>query len=93
LRNQVAYTNHDVRLHPVGPEDALLYLRRAAALFVKRGAVVAELPAGGAGLTDGGLLAAFLGRSGALRAPTLLTGVGLIAGWDETVYRHLLGLS
>jgi len=92
LRNQVAYTNHDVRLHPVGPEDALVYLRRAAVLFAKRGRKVVELPAEGAGLTDKELITPFLGRSGVLRAPTLVTPTGVVAGWDEAVYRQLLGL-
>jgi len=92
LRNQVAYKNHDVRLHPVGPEEAVVYLRLAVALFAKRGRKVVELPAGGAGLTDEELITPFLGRSGALRAPTLVTPAGVVAGWDEAVYQQLLGL-
>ncbi len=92
MRNQVAYKNHDVRLHPVAPEEAIVYLRVATALFAKRGRTVVELPAAGAGLTDKELVTPFLGRSGTLRAPTLVTPAGVVAGWDEAVYRQLLGL-
>ncbi len=90
MRNKVAYRNHDVRLHPVGPEEALVYLRDAAALFAKRGRKVVELPARGQGLSDEELVAPFLGRSGMLRAPTLVTPHGVVAGWSEEVYRRLL---
>jgi len=90
LRNQVAYKNHDVRLHPVRPEEALPYLRVAVALFAKRGRKMVAFPAAGEGLTDEELLAPFLGRSGMLRAPTLVTPAGVVAGWDEVVYRQLL---
>ncbi len=92
MRNQVAYKNHDVRLHPVAPEEAVVYLRVATALFAKRGSKMVELPSGGAGLSDKELVTPFLGRSGALRAPTLVTPAGVVAGWNEAVYRRLLGL-
>ncbi|RMF83038.1 MAG: hypothetical protein D6739_07780 [Nitrospirae bacterium] len=92
MRNQVAYRNHDVRLHPVGPEGILPYLRAAPALFAKRGRKVVELPPRGEGLSDAELVAPFLGRSGTLRAPTLVTPLGVVAGWDEATYRRLLGL-
>lgn len=92
LRNRVAYKNHDVRLHPVGPQEVIVYLRGATALFAKRGGTVVELSSGGAGLTDQELITPFLGRSGTLRAPTLVTPAGVVAGWDKAVYQLLLGI-
>ncbi len=41
--------------------------------------------------SDEELLAAILGPSGALRAPTLLVGDALVVGFEAETYRRLFG--
>lgn len=88
----MAYQNHDVRKDPIHPAEAVEIVRQRDLIFVKRGRGVMKRSLGADNLTDEEILKYFLGRSGTMRAPVLLTPRGVMAGFEESIYRELLGL-
>jgi arsenate reductase-like glutaredoxin family protein len=90
LRNKVAYRNHDVRKDPVDPETTLAIVRGCDEIFAKWGRGVFHRDLRKDQVSDEELLKHFLGRSGTMRAPVLRTPAGIMAGFEESVYRQLL---
>lgn len=72
----------------LGKKDAERLLKDAAKLFVAKGGKVAEFAGGRA---DAAAVAAMLGPTGNLRAPAIRIGTTLIVGFDEGVFRKILG--
>jgi arsenate reductase-like glutaredoxin family protein len=92
LRNKVAYRNHDVRKDPIDPATTLAIVQACGEIFVKRGRGVLHRDLRKVEMSDDELLSHFLGRSGTMRAPVLRTAGAIMAGFEESVYRQILGL-
>jgi arsenate reductase-like glutaredoxin family protein len=92
LRNKVAYRNHDVRKDPIDAAETLAIVRASGEIYVKRGRGVLHRDLRQVAMTDEELLRHFLGRSGTMRAPVLRTPDAIVAGFEESVYRQILGL-
>jgi len=90
LRNKVAYRNHDVRKDPIDPVTTLAIVRACDEVFVKWGRGVLHRELRKEQMSDEEILKHFLGRSGTMRAPVLRTPAGIMAGFEESVYRRLL---
>jgi hypothetical protein len=79
----------DARRAALGEEEAWHLLSGAAEILVAKGKKVQHFnPQVDARET---ILAAALGRSGTLRAPTLRIGERLFIGFGEGLYRHFTG--
>ena len=73
----------------LGENEAQAMLAESTRLIVAKGKKVQEWK--GAGLQEPEALAAMLGRTGNLRAPTLRVGKTLLVGFNEDAYTELLG--
>ncbi len=72
----------------LGEADAAGLLKAASKLYVAKGKKLSEFTGGRA---DADAVAAMLGPTGNLRAPTLVTGKTLIVGFNEELFREQLG--
>jgi arsenate reductase-like glutaredoxin family protein len=90
-RHKIASSEHNVRREPLGPKEALALLRSVKSASVKSGKKILEFEISKTTPSDAELLKHFLGRSGTLRAPVIRIGSHLIAGFDEAVWKKLLG--
>ena len=73
----------------LGQTDARYLLSSASKLYVAKGKKLSEF-AGGA-KTDDDAVAAMLGPTGNLRAPTIVRGKTVIVGFNEDMFAKLLG--
>lgn len=80
----------DTRKTTLGRADALKLAREVTDLHVTKGKKVTHLKLKDAP-DDEALAALLLGPTGNLRAPTLRKGKTLVVGFDEEVYRKVLG--
>ena len=79
----------DVRKGPILADEAVALVRLHKRGLAKKGARIVEVdPAQAA---DEELKKMFLGREGALRAPTVSDGQTIFAGFDEDTLRKLTG--
>ena len=69
-------------------EDAQTLLGKASKMTVAKGKKIAEFK-GGKG--DDETIAAMLGSTGNLRAPTIVVGKTLLVGFNEDVYTKVFG--
>ncbi len=72
----------------LGESDAAALLKKAGKLFVAKGKKLSEFKGGKA---DKEAVAAMLGPTGNLRAPTIVRGKTLIVGFNEELYQDQLG--
>lgn len=72
----------------LGKADAARLVREATHVIVAKGRKVDRFEPGGRAQPDA--VAALLGPTGNLRAPTLLVGKTLLVGFDESAYRDVL---
>ena len=70
-------------------DDAKEMLGSASRLIVAKGKKVTEFKSTGGAAADA--VAAMLGPTGNLRAPTMRIGKTLVVGFNEAVYQKLLG--
>jgi hypothetical protein len=73
----------------LGADDAREILASASRLIAAKGKKVSEFKAGGA--TSDDAVAAMLGPTGNLRAPTLKVGKTVLVGFNEEAYVNVLG--
>jgi arsenate reductase-like glutaredoxin family protein len=73
----------------LGPAEALRLAREAARVVVAKGKKVTAFDMKKAPPDEKTLLAAILGPTGNLRAPTIRRGSTLLVGFDEETYRKL----
>ena len=88
----MAYRNHDVRKDPIDAAATLVLVRGCDEVYAKWGRGVVYRDLRKVDVSDEELLKHFLGRSGTLRAPVLKTPTAIMAGFEESVYRRILGL-
>lgn len=72
----------------LGEADAAGLLKKAGKLYVAKGKKLSEFPGGKASAEA---VAAMLGPTGNLRAPTIVKGKTLIVGFNEELYQDKLG--
>ena len=72
----------------LGKPDAAKMARAASRVVVAKGKKVTELKPGGKAAAD--LVAAMLGPTGNLRAPTARVGKTVVVGFNEDVYSDVL---
>ena len=88
-RHKIEVTEFDVRKEPVTEAKARSLLKASKRAYAKKGSKVLFFDfAKGDRVEDA--LVEFLGRSGTMRAPVVLVGDTLFAGFDEETYRKLL---
>jgi len=73
----------------LGADDARELLRHASRLIVAKGKQVSEFELGGE--PADAAVAAMLGPTGNLRAPTLTVGKTVVVGFNEPAYADALG--
>lgn len=73
----------------LGAEDALRLAREVSTIMVAKGKKIATFDMKRDPPDDGVLLAALLGPTGNLRAPTIRRGTTLLVGFDEEMYRKI----
>jgi len=73
----------------LGADDARQILQSAGKLIAAKGKQVAEFKAGAA--TSDAAVAAMLGPTGNLRAPTLRVGKTVLVGFNEDAYAKVFG--
>lgn len=69
-------------------KDAAALAKQASRVIVAKGSKVAEFPGGKAGKD---VLAAMLGPTGNLRAPTIRAGKTILVGFNEEVFEKIFG--
>lgn len=72
----------------LGRADASRLVKSAKQVIVAKGKVVRTFAPGGKASDE--IVAAVLGPTGNLRAPTLVVGEKLLVGWNEEAYRAAL---
>ena len=80
----------DARKTRLGEKDALALAERATRVVVAKGKKVRQFNRDPKGYDKAELLAAMLGPTGNLRAPTILRGKTLLVGFSEEAYREAL---
>ncbi len=75
---------------PIEAEGALELLEGVKELYVARGSKTVRIDLSKSRPSDDELLAMLLGRSGALRAPTIRMGKKLIVGYNEELLSSTL---
>lgn len=81
----------DAKKNTLGGEEALGLAAEADHIYVAKGKNVVHFDMKKARPGDDTLLAAMLGPTGNLRAPTLRKGKTLIVGFDEATYQKVFG--
>ncbi|MFU8814689.1 MAG: hypothetical protein ACNA7W_05040 [Pseudomonadales bacterium] len=74
----------------LGDDDAREILAKAGKLIVAKGKNVKQFDLGGAPPPDDAV-AAMLGPTGNLRAPTIKVGTTVVVGFNEPAYAEVLG--
>jgi len=69
-------------------KDAAEIAKAASKIIVAKGKKVAEFPGGSA---SADVIAAMLGPTGNLRAPTIRKGKTVVVGFDEAVFERVFG--
>lgn len=75
----------------LGAEDALRLAREARTVIVAKGKKIVTFDMKTAPPDDATLLAALLGPTGNLRAPTVRRGTTLLVGFNEEAYTRIFG--
>lgn len=75
----------------LGAEDALRLAREARTVIVAKGKKIVTFDMKTAPPDEATLLAALLGPTGNLRAPTLRRGTTLLVGFSEEAYTRIFG--
>jgi arsenate reductase-like glutaredoxin family protein len=73
----------------LGAEDALCLSREVSKIVVAKGKKIVTFDMKKDPPGDDALLAALLGPTGNLRAPTVRKGMTLLVGFDEEMYRRV----
>jgi len=81
----------DAKKATIKGEAALGALKDVDELYVARGKKIVHVDLKGQKPSRAELLGLLLGPTGNLRAPTLRKGRALIVGFDEAIYKRLLG--
>ncbi len=79
----------DAKKNPLGRSDAEALLKAADEVYVAKGKKVLHFKMKQADMAE--VLAAVLGPTGNLRAPTFRSGKTLVVGFDEAAYHAVLG--
>jgi len=74
----------------MSPEKTLKLVRSAKKAFVKKGKNVIEFLVTIKSPKNDEILEHFLGRSGTMRAPVIISGNQIMAGFDEVAYNLML---
>ena len=75
----------------LGSEKALELAKTASRIIVMKGKKVTEFDLKASRPADEDLLAAMLGATGNLRAPTIVRGKTVLVGFNQETYDELLG--
>jgi arsenate reductase-like glutaredoxin family protein len=81
----------DAKKVRLGPAEAIATARKADRVVAARGKKVVTLNMKKDHPDDEALLAVLLGPTGNLRAPAAVVGKTLVVGFNEEVYREVLG--
>lgn len=73
----------------LGRDDAIALLESSSRLLVAKGKKIAEFKV--AGKVDDDAVAAMLGPTGNLRAPTIRVGKTLLVGFNEEMFEQVFG--
>lgn len=76
----------------ISPEEALKLLAGLERVITVKGKKVVEFDLAGNRPDDETLLAAVIGPSGNLRAPAIRVGSTMLIGFNEEMYREVLGI-
>ena len=79
----------DANKAKLGPAEALALARAASKVVVAKGKRVVTFEMKKSPPDDATLLAALLGPTGNLRAPTIRRGATLLVGFEEDAYREV----
>ena len=82
----------DVRKSPVSKSKAFKLAKEMKILHAKMGAKVKSWDLSKEKISPEDLKKALIGRSGDMRAPVLVVGKTMMAGYDEAIYKKLLKL-
>jgi len=82
----------DASKERIGPEAALDLAKSASRVVAMRGKKVVTFDLNKSPPTDAELLAVLIGPTGNLRAPTAVVGTTLMVGFNEEIYKEILGL-
>jgi arsenate reductase-like glutaredoxin family protein len=86
--NNIDITEQIPASKKLGETDAADLLKKASKLYVAKGKKLSEFKGGKA---EADAVAAMLGPTGNLRAPTIVKGKTLIVGFNEELFQKLLG--
>jgi len=82
----------NVRKEPVSKAKAFKLAKEMKTVHAKVGAKLKTWDLSKEKMTADDLAKALIGRSGDMRAPVLVVGKTLMAGYDESIYKSLLKL-
>ena len=85
-------TKIDARKEPWSPAEALALARKAKTIHAARGKNVTTFKMMKEKPGDDTLLLHLIGRSGTLRAPAAIIGKTLVVGFNEELFREVLGV-
>lgn len=86
------YQDVNVRKEPVSKAKAMKIAKEMKQIHAKVGAKLKSWDLSKEKMSNEELNKALIGRSGDMRAPVLIVGKTLMAGFDESTYKNLLKL-
>ena len=87
--SQIQVTETVPASHKLGKKEAAAFAKAASRVVVCKGKKIREWKP--AGRVDREMVAAMLGPTGNLRAPTIRVGKTIVVGFHEEVYHEILG--